>query len=172
MTPLSKQTEEKHCTCTRTEGLHQSHCPLFDGKECACDCHDTFHYCYKNPPCCPIIVPKAVANAEEAFDKIWEPIHVGYNGSELDFNHQQKIRSLFLSLLLSQRQEIVKSLEGIMQKHRLQAVEIANASEYDPVNMTRKVANPIICSLVFQHIDTVREISDAISIINKGSKNE
>ena len=116
MTPLSKQTEEKHCTCTRTEGLHQSHCPLFDGKECACDCHDTFHYCYKNPPCCPIIVPKAVANAEEAFDKIWEPIHVGYNGSELDFNHQQKIRSLFLSLLLSQRQEIVKSLEGMKKK--------------------------------------------------------
>jgi len=74
-------------------------------KECECDCHDTFHYCYKNPPCCPIVVPKKDTSAEEAFDQIWEPIHVGYNGSELDLKHQLKIRTLFLSKLSLARKQ-------------------------------------------------------------------
>lgn len=56
-------------------------------------------------------------------------------------------------------------IEKYIQKHKEQARIIADYWEYDPTNMTRHVENPYVRNLVFQHIDSVRELDDILQLL-------
>lgn len=58
-------------------------------------------------------------------------------------------------------------LQSAIERHKRQACRIADMPEYDPVNMTRFVENPLVRALVYQHIDSVRELTEAF---NKGKQ--
>jgi hypothetical protein len=78
----------------------------------------------------------------------------------------------FISNLLSHsKEEVRKEIEKLIKRHKDKACIIADSSEYDEVNMAKFVENPLIRHLVFQHIDSVRELEACLSIINKYKNN-
>jgi len=52
-----------------------------------------------------------------------------------------------------------EGFDKLVSKYKELSCKIADSSEYDEVNMTRNIENPIIRSLVFQYIDSIRDIS-------------
>lgn len=70
----------------------------------------------------------------------------------------------FLQEALKGQLEVVGEMQNdkvnvLIQKHKDEACVISSSAEYDEVNMTHWIENPIIKRLVFQHIDSVRELS-------------
>lgn len=54
----------------------------------------------------------------------------------------------------------MEQINKLIEKHKQQAMEIANFPEYNEVNMLRHIENPVIRSLVIAHIDFIRELSN------------
>lgn len=65
--------------------------------------------------------------------------------------------------IVARDRALVEKLELLVEKHKEQACKIADVSDYDPVNMTQFVRNSIVSTLVFHHMDVVRELSDLLT---------
>lgn len=85
--------------------------------------------------------------------------HVGAQHDAVDF-----IRKIVQEAVEQERKRIVEMVEKLIEKHKDQACRIAD-TQYDEVNMTKYIENPLVRTLAFSHIDVVRELSDAIDII-------
>lgn len=58
-------------------------------------------------------------------------------------------------------------LDEKIKRHKYEVCVIADVPEYDEVNVVHHVENPIIRSLIFQHIDSVRELIEIKSEVTK-----
>jgi len=102
---------------------------------------------------------KLIYEPEHTKDACWcSPVYSKEADGNLHITHHEQ-RDVLTDFLMNTLTQAIEEVDKLIEKHKNQACQIANVAEYDEVNMVRFVENPLIRSLVSQHIDTIRELS-------------